>query len=119
MLTRAIFMKENFKKIFLNKMIKISISHVGLIRRYIKVGIQNNPSNSCYIERFKCEYLGRLMQKDFFFWNKTVSEKCCLRCDGAVFKSESVVETVLEENHCQTVKTFVCKKNSQGTLLLG
>ena len=26
----------------------------------------------------------------YFFWNKTISEHCCLHCDGTVYKAENL-----------------------------
>ena len=50
----------------------------------------------------------------FFYWNKTVSEHCCLHCDGTVYKADSVVESLVKEDECGTIMTSVCRKNDEG-----
>jgi len=65
----------------------------------------------CECLRFTCQYLGSLGSVDLFYWNKTVSESCCLHCDGKVYKADEVIETVVEDDDCKSVKTSVCRKN--------
>ena len=67
-----------------------------------------------HVCRFTCQFLGSLGSVDLYFWNKTVPDSCCLHCDGTVFKAGEVVETVVEEDDCQTVKSSVCRKNEFG-----
>ena len=45
----------------------------------------------------------------------TISEHCCLHCDGTVYKSDTVIETIVEEDVCGTIKSSVCKKNDKGS----
>ena len=45
----------------------------------------------------------------------TISEHCCLHCDGTVYKSDTVIETIVEEDLCGTIKSSVCKKNDKGS----
>ena len=46
----------------------------------------------------------------------SVSEHCCLHCDGTVYKADTVIETVVEKDECGTTKTSVCRKNDGGCL---
>jgi len=49
---------------------------------------------------------------NFFFWNTTVSKKCCMHCDGTVYKADTVIDTTEAQNDsaiCHTVETSVCK----------
>ena len=45
----------------------------------------------------------------FFMWNISVSDHCCQHCDGVVYKADSVIETVLHEDKCETVETSICR----------
>ena len=64
--------------------------------------------------RYECVTLGELNEQKYFYWNKTISEHCCLHCDGTVYKADSVIESVVEEDECGTIKTSVCRKNDEG-----
>ena len=46
----------------------------------------------------------------------SISEHCCLHCDGTVYKADTVIETVVEKDECGTTKTSVCRKNDGGCL---
>ena len=42
----------------------------------------------------------------------SVSEHCCLHCDGTVYKADTVIDTIEAQNDsatCHTVETSVCK----------
>ena len=41
----------------------------------------------------------------------TVSERCCLHCDGTVYKADSEIETIVKNDECGTIETAVCKLN--------
>ena len=55
------------------------------------------------------EFYGR---REFYAWNVSVSEKCCLSCDGqTAFRANSVIKTeILQGNECQTTETKVCRQ---------
>ena len=64
---------------------------------------------------YECILLGELNKLKYFYWNMTISEHCCLHCDGTVYKSDTVIETIVEEDVCGTIKSSVCKKNDKGS----
>jgi len=68
-------------------------------------------TSCCECIRYRCDYLGSINDKRFFYWNKTVSDHCCLYCDGTVHKADTTIETVVEEDECGTKKTAYCRKN--------
>ena len=44
-----------------------------------------------------------------YVWNTTVSDQCCLHCNGTVFKSDSLIDTVTMEDDCKTIETSFCR----------
>ena len=64
--------------------------------------------------RYTCQYIGNILDENWYFWNKTVSEHCCLHCDGTVYKADTIIDTVVEDDDCGTIKTSVCRKNDKG-----
>ena len=38
-----------------------------------------------------------------------MSDHCCQDCDGVVYKADSVIETVLHQDKCETVETSICR----------
>merc|ERR1712198_35719 len=73
-----------------------------------------NLTSCCECIRYECVTLGELNKQKYFYWNKTISEHCCLHCDGTVYKADSVIESVVEDDECGTIKTSVCRKNDEG-----
>ena len=45
-----------------------------------------------------------------YSWNTTVSDHCCLACDGTVYKADSVIEEKSHEDECQSVETSICRR---------
>ena len=66
--------------------------------------------------RYECVPSAKFNGKEYFYWNMTISEHCCLHCDGTVYKSDSVIESVVAKDECGTTKTSVCRKNDDGML---
>jgi len=73
-----------------------------------------NVTSCCECIRYECVPLGELNEQKYFYWNKSISEHCCLHCDGTVYKADTVIETVFEKDECRTIKTSVCRKNDGG-----
>ena len=47
----------------------------------------------------------------YLFWKKTVSEKCCLHCDGTVYKDGQEMTPLEVGGTCDAVETSVCRLN--------
>ena len=45
-----------------------------------------------------------------FSWNTTMSDHCCLGCDGTVFKVDYVIEESSLEDECLSVETSICRR---------
>jgi len=73
-----------------------------------------NLTSCCECIRYECVLLGDLLEQKYFYWNKTISDQCCLHCDGTVYKADTIIETVVEEDDCGTIKTSICRKNDLG-----
>jgi len=73
-----------------------------------------NLTSCCECIRYECINFGELNEQKYYFWNKSISEHCCLHCDGTVYKADTVIETVVEKDECGTIKTSVCRKNDGG-----
>jgi len=71
-------------------------------------------TSCCECIRYECVPLGKLNEEKYYYWNKTVSEYCCLHCDGTVYKADTVIESVVEKDECGTIKTSVCRKKDEG-----
>jgi len=73
-----------------------------------------NLTSCCECIRYECINFGELNEQKYYFWNKSISEHCCLHCDGTVYKADTIIETVVEKDECGTIKTAVCRKNDGG-----
>jgi len=73
-----------------------------------------NITTCCECIRYECVPSAKFNGKEYFYWNMTISEHCCLHCDGTVYKSDSVIESVVAKDECGTTKTSVCRKNDDG-----
>ena len=58
------------------------------------------------LERYQCAYLADIKGTDLYFWNKTVSDHCCLHCDGTVYRANTEIETTVLDNDCNTIQTL-------------
>ena len=59
--------------------------------------------------RYTCTYTDSYQNKRVFAWNTTVSDECCLHCNGTVFKPDSLVNTVKMEDDCKTIESSYCR----------
>jgi len=73
-----------------------------------------NLTSCCECIRYECVPLVEWNKHIYYYWNMSVSEHCCLHCDGTVYKADTVIETVVEKDECGTTKTSVCRKNDGG-----
>jgi len=73
-----------------------------------------NLTSCCECIRYECVPLVEWNRHKYYYWNMSVSEHCCLHCDGTVYKADTVIETVVEKDECGTTKTSVCRKNDGG-----
>merc|ERR1712198_53517 len=76
-------------------------------------------TSCCECFRYTCQYVGNFIDTNWYFWNKTVSEHCCLHCDGTVYKSNSIIDTTVEDDDCGTIKTSACRLNDDGISPIG
>ena len=44
-----------------------------------------------------------------FAWNTTVSDQCCLHCNGTVFKPDLLVDSVNMMDECNTIESSYCR----------
>ena len=59
--------------------------------------------------RYTCTFIDQHIDDKFFMWNVSVSDHCCQHCDGVVYKADSVIETVLHQDKCETIETSICR----------
>ena len=45
-----------------------------------------------------------------YSWNTTVSDHCCIGCDGTVYKTDSVIEETSHNDECVSVETSICRR---------
>ena len=60
--------------------------------------------------RYTCTYVGDHQGSKMYSWNTTISDNCCLGCDGKVHKADSVIEETLHEDECLSVETSICRR---------
>ena len=59
--------------------------------------------------RYECRELDEVFGKVLYYWNTTVSESCCVTCNGTVVPENTEIETEKMDDDCQTIKTSVCR----------
>ena len=68
---------------------------------------------ACEDRRKECEAEQRQLieRKEFYvYWNTTVSDNCCLYCNNTVYKADTVIDTTMLEDKCESEETHVCRK---------
>ena len=60
--------------------------------------------------RYTCTYVGNHQGYKMHSWNTTVSDHCCLGCDGTVYKADSVIQETSHEDECRSVETSICRR---------
>ena len=45
-----------------------------------------------------------------YSWNTTISDNCCLGCDGKVHKADSVIKEIPHEDECLSVESSICRR---------
>ena len=63
-------------------------------------------SFTAYNFSYHCSHFVTIQERNYYFWNRTVSDSCCLHCDGTVYKADTVIDTIETEDECETVKTL-------------
>ena len=58
--------------------------------------------------RYTC-LSGNNKNSNLQFWNTSVSDHCCLHCNGVVYKPNSIIATIQHHDKCQTVETSICR----------
>ena len=64
-----------------------------------------------FLFSYTCTEVGGTLPKGFAIWKRTVSEKCCLHCDGTVYKDGLEMTPVDVGGVCDAVETSVCRLN--------
>ena len=62
------------------------------------------------IFRYTCTYAGDHQGYKMYSWNTTVSDHCCLGCDGTVHKADSVIQKTSHIDECLSVETSICRR---------
>ena len=65
--------------------------------------------NFCVLS-YTCTYVGTYRDKNLYRWNVSVSDHCCLHCDGVVYKADTVIDTTHHEDECKSSVSTVCRK---------
>ena len=60
---------------------------------------------------YTCTEVGGALPKGYFIWKQSVSEKCCLHCDGTVYKDGLEMTPIDVGGDCDAVETSVCRLN--------
>ena len=66
--------------------------------------------NIFLIFRYTCTYAGDHQGYKMYSWNTTVSDHCCLGCDGTVHKADSVIQKTSHIDECLSVETSICRR---------
>ena len=61
-----------------------------------------------YICRYTCNSQETIQKKKIYFWNKTISEKCCLDSEGNVFKAGNIMNKIQNMDKCQSLILSRC-----------
>ena len=61
------------------------------------------------IFRYTCNNFGTFQNKNLLFWNTSVSDTCCLTCQGSTYKADEVIDTVEHDDECKSIETSVCR----------
>ena len=61
-----------------------------------------------YICRYTCNSHENIQKKEIYFWNKTISEKCCLDSKGNVFKAGNIMNKIPNMDKCQSLILSRC-----------
>ena len=64
-----------------------------------------------FLFSYTCTEVGGTLPKGYAIWKRTVSEKCCLHCDGTVYKDDLEMTPVDVGGPCDAVETSVCRLN--------
>ena len=59
---------------------------------------------------YTCTYVGDHQGSKMYSWNTTISDHCCLGCDGRVHKADSVIKEIPHEDECLSVETSICRR---------
>ena len=59
---------------------------------------------------YTCTYVGDHQGSKMYSWNTTISDHCCLGCDGRVHKADSVIKEIPHEDECLSIETSVCRR---------
>ena len=62
-----------------------------------------------FYARYECTHFDELLGRKLYFWNTTVSESCCVTCNGTVVPENTKIDTEHVDDECLTVKTSVCR----------
>jgi len=63
----------------------------------------------CECLGYTCIYVDTYRDQKVYRWNVSVSDHCCLHCDGVVYKADTVIDTTQHEDECKTSETSVCR----------
>ena len=62
-----------------------------------------------FSDRYECRAFDEVLGKVLYYWNSTVSDSCCVTCNGTVFPENTEIDTEVMEDDCRSVKTSVCR----------
>merc|ERR1719450_154062 len=66
-------------------------------------------TSCCHCLLYTCTFITSFQNKTLYFWNTTVSDQCCLHCNGTVFKSDSLIDKVYLQDECKTIESSFCR----------
>ena len=55
-------------------------------------------------------FVSSLQGVDLYKWNQTVSDQCCVSCNGTVVPHDVDLEVTVSQDECGTVKRSSCRK---------
>merc|ERR1719450_226061 len=74
-----------------------------------KYSIGSSLSSCCHCIIYTCNNFGTFQNNNLLFWNTTVSDTCCLSCDGTVYKADEVIDVIENDDECQSIETSICR----------
>ena len=90
----------------------IRSSHIMLSMSWVRIRDLNCFYRNVHLFNFRysCTFVGDHQGYKMYSWNTTVSDHCCLGCDGTVYKADSVIEESSHEDACLSVETSICRR---------
>jgi len=66
-------------------------------------------TSCCHCIMYTCTFSNSYQNRKLAAWKTTISDQCCIHCNGTVFKPDSLIDTVTKDDDCSTIETSYCR----------